>query len=644
MLNKKHILLICCFSLLIVHSNSQSIKQAAESQKQQQQYEREIKQRQEKYEKEQYESELKAAVRIQKAQLNLNNLLQLLQNKDLDYVDRFLSEKGWKLSSTNIKETKDNEEEVPTGYKMVTWAFDKNENNNLAKGWFYFYLYPNSDNAISYAIADEIQLNKLKSDLINSGYRKIQATDAVSLGLESVYRNNLYEVNFKKQLKESGEEGADIHYSFFIYNYKQVEERRTEAERIAREAKEKEEKYNNAIQRAESAYFQKQYSVAKQAYNEAITLKPENEEIFSDKIAEIDINIFCQNAVDFFKTKQYQMAKDEYGKALLIKQNTKIDEIKSKIKEIDAFILFLKERAYKKYDYQNLENSNYTTYNQRIEEEIKKFLLNEQDIPKSDVSIVCEIDTFGITTSKFTSTAPDINLLKKLEELSKSVKLNPVFVNSYSANAKAEFRYTIEANHAIIKAKKRAEIISSKNSDFNLYRSNIDSELSTAPFGNYTFNMNKAVINNQEYNNNQLIKMIGSGGPSNVFLSIIIPGLGVNNVTGGAKSGLSTTLWTYGFIGASIGCKLWSDSEYKAYHSATNQADIDTHYDLANGLNKAFYVSLGTGVAIWIYDIVWVANRGAENQKAQKAWKQNHLGVYYNPEINASGLSYTFNF
>lgn len=632
-LNNKYVIILVFLSLISTYSNAQSIKAAAEQQKRQQQYERELR-----------DNEIKEAARIQKAQLNLKNLLQLLQSKDLDYVDRFLSEKGWKLHSTNVKETKDNDEEIPTDYKMVTWSFDKSEYNNLAKGWFYFYLYPTYDNAISYAIADETHLNKLKSELVNNGYRKIQATDAISRGLESVYRNNLYEVDFKKQLKESGEEGADIHYSFFIYNYKQVEERKAEAERIVREAEEKEEKYQNAVQRAESAYYQKQYIIAKQAYNEAIILKPENEDLLSDKIAEVEINIICQNADNYFKNKQYQKAKDEYEKAMSIKQNTKTDEIKFKIKEIDAFILFLKERVYKKYDYKDLENSNYTTHNQRIEDELKRFLLNEQNIPKSDVKIICEIDTFGVTTTKFTSSTQDMNFVKKLEDLSKSVKLNPVFVNGYSANAKAEFRYSIEANHSIIMAKRRSEAISSKNKDFNLYSTNINSELGAAPFGNYTFNMNNAVINNQEYNNNQLVKMIGSGGSSNAFLSMLIPGLGVSNVTGGAKSGLSTTLWTYGFIGAGIGCKLWSNSEYKAYHLANNQSDMDTHYELANGLNQAFYFSVGTGVVIWLYDIIWVAKKGAENKKAQKAWKQNHLGVYYNPEMNASGLSYTINF
>ncbi|NDP22268.1 MAG: hypothetical protein GZ091_14480 [Paludibacter sp.] len=631
-LNNKYLLL--AFVLLTtIYSNAQSIKAAAEQQRQQEQYERNMR-----------ESELKQASRIQKAQLNLNNLLQLLQSKDLDYVDRFLSEKGWKLYSTNVKETNDNDEEVSTNYKKVTWVFDKNEYENLAKGWFYFYLYPTYDNAISYVIADEIQLEKLKSELINNGYKKIQATDAVARGLESVYRNNLYEVNFKKQLKESSEEGADIHYSFFIYNYKQVEERRAEAERLKREAEEKEEKYQNAVQRAESAYYQKQYIIAKQAYNEAIILKPENEDLLSDKIATIDINIFCQNADNFFKTKQYQKAKDEYGKALLIKQDSKTVEIKAKIKEIDAFILFLKERNYKVYNYQEIEESNYTIQNKKIEDELKNILLNELTIPKSDVSIICKIDTFGVTTSRFTTSTQDEILIKKFDELSKSIKLNPVFLNGYSANAKVEFRFAIEANHATIVAKRRAETITSKNKDFNLYSQNINSELNAAPFGNYTFNMNKAVINNQEYNNNKLVKIIGKGGPSNAILSVLIPGLGVSNVTGGAKSGFSRTLTVYGFIGAGIGCKLWSDSEYQAYHSATTQTEMDKHFELANGLNQAFYLGVGAGAIVWLYDIIWVASKGVENKKAQKAWNQNHLGVYYQPEINTTGLTYTIKF
>lgn len=638
-ITNKIILLLFFLLLSTICINAQSIKASSEQQKRQQEYEKEIK-----------ENELKEAARIQKAQLNLNNLLQLLQSKDLDYVDRFLTGRGWKLHSTFINDDNNNNEEIPSGFKSVTWTFDKNEYNDLAKGWFYFYLYPSDedsivyDNAIAYVMFDEIQVSKLKLELVNNGFKKIQATNAVTSGLESVYKNDLYEIHFKKQLKESGREGAEFNYTFFIFNYKQIIERKAEAERIEREKIEKEEKYQNAVKRAEAAFFQKQYQIAKQAYSEAVKLKPENEEILSDKIADIDINLLCQNADNFFKDYQYQKAKDEYGKALLIKQNTKTEEIQSKIKEIDTFILFLKDRTYKKYDLQDIERSNYTTYYQRIEEELKKFLLNEQNIPKSSVSIICEVDTSGFPTTKFTSSSKDIKLVKKLEELCKSVKLNPVFFNGYSVNTIAEFKYNIEAYHAIVIAKKRADNISSNNENFNLFSSKIETKLISAPIGKYTFNMNTALINNKEYDNNQLIKMRRIGGPSNALLSMLIPGLGLSNVTGGKTSGLSTALWTYGLIGAGIGFKAWSISEYKAYHSSIIQSDIDEHYDKASSFNTAFYISVGAGVLIWATDILLVANKGFNNKKAQKAWKQNHLGVYYNHEFNASGLSYTINF
>ncbi|MDR1654247.1 MAG: hypothetical protein LBS01_11510, partial [Prevotellaceae bacterium] len=297
MATKKYILLIFCVLLTAIYANAQSIKGQLEQ-----------KQRQQQYESEQKKNKLKEQARIKKAQLNLNDLLQLLQSKDLDYVDRFLTNKGWKLYSTNIKETDEYDDEVATDYKQVTWAFDKNSYNDLAKGWFYFYLYPTYDNAIAYTIANDEQLDRLRSELTSNGYKRIYPTDAIERGLESVYRNGLYEVNFKKQLKKRNQEGADIRYNFFIYNYKQVEELKAEAERLAREAAEREEKYQNAIQQAESAYYQKQYATAKQFYNEALAVKPENRDMYSDKLAELDINILCAEAENLFKAHQYDKA------------------------------------------------------------------------------------------------------------------------------------------------------------------------------------------------------------------------------------------------------------------------------------------------------------------------------------------------
>lgn len=630
---KKYILLVFCILFTVNYADAQSIKAAAEQKKQQQQYE-----------SEQRENELKEVARIKRAQLNINDLLQLLQSKDLDYVDRFLSERGWKLHATNIKETDDYDEEVLTDYKMVTWSFDKNSYSDLAKGWFYFYLYSTYDNAIAYNIADETQLEKLKSELTNNSYKRVYPTDVVERGLESVYRNNLYEVNFKKQLKKQYDDGADIHYSFFIYNYKQVEERRAEAERIAREKAECEEKYQNAVQRAESAYYQKQYSVAKQAYNEALALKPENKEMLSDNIADIDINILCEDADRFFKANQYEKAKEKYANALTIKPNKKTDFINGKIKEIADFQQFLLDRTYKKYNYKTLETADYNAKDDYIESELKKNLLaNAETLPKITVNIVCEIDTLGNTVSNYTTSIQNKNLNTLLDKLTKSIKLKHCFINGYTANAKAEFNYTLEYNHAVVIANKNADNISSSNKDFNLYRSTINSELSSAPYGKYTFDMNKIVINGQQYDNNKLIKT-STHGASNAFLSLLVPGLGDHRVSYGQKNGVGVALSTYALIGGGIGLKFYSNSEYKKYHAATSQEAMDDHYQKANYSNQAFYGCLIAGGIIWISDIIWVASIGAKNAKAQKAYRQSHLGAYYDPNIQATGLSYTINF
>ena len=71
-----------------------------------------------------------------------------------------------------------------------------------------------------------------------------------------------------------------------------------------------------------------------------------------------------------------------------------------------------------------------------------------------------------------------------------------------------------------------------------------------------------------------------------MFLSMLVPGLGVKAVSGGSKSGLSRTLLTYGLIGAGVGFKFWSNYEYDKYHKAITQPLMDSHYKKANNFNK----------------------------------------------------------
>jgi hypothetical protein len=155
----------CCISI-----NAQNIKQQIQQQQQQQQKQRE--------EREQREKELKEQLRIKKARLNLSDLLQLLQSKDLGYVDEYLNKRGWLLHSTNIKEKPDNNsynndgEGIAPDHKIVTWSFDRNTSTDLAKGWFYFHLYPTYDNV----------LKTNSQTMVMSGFIRPMPLNAVSNG------------------------------------------------------------------------------------------------------------------------------------------------------------------------------------------------------------------------------------------------------------------------------------------------------------------------------------------------------------------------------------------------------------------------------------------------------------------------------
>ena len=129
-------------------------------------------------------------------------------------------------------------------------------------------------------------------------------------------------------------------------------------------------------------------------------------------------------------------------------------------------------------------------------------------------------------------------------------------------------------------------------------------------------------------------------GPYNAIFSVFVPGLGDHRVTGGKENGLNKTLWTYGLIATGVGCKYYSNNQYEKYRIATVQDDIDTYYDRANVSNQLFYICVGTAAIVWVSDIIWVWNKGAQNRRENRS----NLSFYYTPEFNATSLSLTIKF
>lgn len=139
----------------------------------------------------------------------------------------------------------------------------------------------------------------------------------------------------------------------------------------------------------------------------------------------------------------------------------------------------------------------------------------------------------------------------------------------------------------------------------------------------------------------KLIRVENNSGPANLFLSVLVPGLGDYNVTKREQNGVETMLWSYGLILSGVGCKLYSNSVYAKYHLATDQTEMDNFYTEANYANYGFYALVATGLAVWIYDIFWVANKGVQNKKG---YTRDQISLIYDPSIQMAGITYKIKF
>jgi tetratricopeptide (TPR) repeat protein len=560
------------------------------------------------------ESDIKEKSKALENQFSLNDLL-LLQKNNLAYAEDFLSRRNWKLDKTSIDNDSYLYGLLPVSYNTVTWAYNKNSWNNKAEGWFQFYQYDElKTNFISYQMSSSDAFVQIKTDLQNSkGYKLIQ-TKVIDEGIETIYKSDKLEISMMKY-------NASVdhsHYIISIYNYK-------ERDQLLKEERERK---------------QRAYEEEMRAREEQLRIEREEEikeEMYQD---------FVQQAQTFKKQKKYNEAKKSYQRALEVDPDNsqKKRYIAREIEEIDKISQFLNERAYKIYVYSDLLHSDYTSVNTKITENLKDLLSKEKKVNSIDITISCTIDTAGIITRSYTSTVKEPELDKKIQQIVNNITLTQPSLHGYTVSSKADFSYSIRVEEDIVKVKKSSKGLKYKSGEYYAYKQAIDKIVSSAPMGNFTVQFNKTTINSKSYMEQKLLKYSGTGRGTNAFLSLLIPGLGDHRVTYGKKTGLGITLPTYALIGTGIGLKFYSINEYKKYHNATEQQDMDKYYNQANYSNQAFYACLVAGGIIWISDIIWVWAKGAKNRKVQKAYKRQYLGFYYHPQLNVSGLTYTVNF
>ena len=527
--------------------------------------------------------------------------LTLLQGKDLDFVNNYLTKKKWEFHTSNV----DNSESFKN-YTTVGWSLNKDTWTNKADAWFYFYQQSGAESMVGYQTSKS-NFNKLKTSAQNSGY-KLQNTEAVEGGLKTKYRNSKLEIIFTASKNDSDYSYDDeVYYFIMIYNYKEIED-----------------------------LIKLQIEIEKQK------IEAQRKKELEDKINDENYQTLISQADSLFQQKNFSASKNKYIEALVLKPNESYP--KNKIIEIEKISSFLEQRKNKIYDYSELNSSDYNTTNNFIASEIQNSLKELNITGFADYKITYVIDTLGITSySLIVQEGTNPLITNLITPLIQNIQLIPVSKNGYYVFAKSEYFITIKMEEKSFEVKKNNVETIVYNNPNNLYQNEINKLVSNGPIGHYTIKIQKKEINNLDFSNNFVSKYRGIGGPSNTFLSVLVPGLGVKGVSGGSNNGLSRTISSYGFIISSIGCKLWSMSEYEKYHSATDQTSMNHYYENANVLNKTFYVLAATGAIIWLYDIIWVANKGFKNKKEQQNYKHN-LSFYYQPNNQMLGLNYRLKF
>lgn len=565
--------------------------------------------------------------------ISYDDLLNI-QKHDLEKIKGFLGQTGWEFYSSKVDVGRDYFD-YNLECNLVGWSYKKSYYEDKALGWLYLYQANGYENVLIFQTTEyyiKILEKEAKSRLTHI------ETVAGENELKTIYQNSFgIEFSFVMLKDEGNDEYYDkTYYSVIVLN-------RSDFDKRVKELKEKKE-YDNFLAMGDTDYNTSNFENAKINYEKALNLKP-IENYPKEKISEIKLlivknesyNSLIKAADKSFNAKEYSDAIEYYEDALSVKPNEKYP--KTKISEVKDAQLFFTERKTKIYNYPDYNKNHWEKINNSLTKDINNFFSNKDLAFNGTISYTYYIDTLGKTTRGSSSESQtDVNIANSLRNLGSNYSLEPVYKQGYTFNAKGELKMTVlfdkKKNFTV---KKRYNNIT-KNEINNEKQAVIYDLLSkTNAKGKFKVQILTRKINDVDYSENKIIGYKHIGGPSNAFLSLLIPGLGDKFVYENNK-GLAIAIFTYGLIGAGVGAKFYSISEYDKYHKATTQTDIDKYYDNANRANYAFYGLLAGGAALWVTDIIKVAAKGFKNRKEGKIYK-SQIGLSYNPVINSIGLS-----
>lgn len=394
----------------------------------------------------------------------------------------------------------------------------------------------------------------------------------------------------------------------------------------------KQKKFNDLISEARNNYQTKYYADALTKYNAAFAIYPEKEKDYTTEVDECRSRFNCRLGDIELDRHQYSKAREYYNAALQLTSEFE-EEIENKLSLVDEVERLDNERKTTTYTYHTINNANYIYATNRLEELILEYA-KKNDLKPCTVTVSYSHSISGYET-KEVNVSPENYSLKS--HLSTNAPSLPV-CEKYGLKLATTATIQIPVESVEMKTFTAKRKYNGIKTDESL-RTETSSQM-TNP-GRYNVVVTTTCINGKYNSFQRLLSYKNTGGPSNALWSVLVPGLGQHKVTYGENSGVWTTVGVYGLIAGGIGFYLYSNSEYDKYHQATTQADMDKHFENAQGLRGFAYATLASAAAWWIYDIVDVYLQGKKNNDK---YGNGRAYVSYLPQNNALGICYTLNF
>lgn len=396
---------------------------------------------------------------------------------------------------------------------------------------------------------------------------------------------------------------------------------------------------------------------------------------------------FVKQADEYYQNREWEMAKQELETALEIADT--LGWKKGRVywmHRMDTINRIL-GAANTLFDYEMLNAQDYDRMNGYLATAIHNTLLRFREIPSDTMTVEITVDADGKRTTDIRMLREDSVFLKTVTEAVEKIPFKLPAVKYYGepALAKATYNYTISVHSEIAEVKRtpkrgykenpmligldQAAAFVQKTGD-TVKKIEFTENCKDYLFGKFYFNQAVAQVNNDSRSGFDLVKYRGSGGPANVFLSMIIPGLGRHRVTYGEKNGVATAIFFYLSAGISLGAYgLAFDPKIpnQKYTFGNYTADLKNFFKVKqnwsyleqlalnndsegfpNGVDsrRTMYITsltfAGIAAVIYVSDVLYTLIRGSVNVAKQNKYKKWSIGVFYEPNSKTPVLQYNY--